>query len=214
MPVTVKRYLQGSQLLGNLLSVSGVSSCPTLSQSRRRPPPVRWLERPREEGSPRPAWWGGARLDGGGAEPGVCPIRSRPAGAAALERPRGNRIPSGKPGGLLGEGRRQRQMSRSMPGAEWECVRSLTARGTERAAGGPCYSGCGPSFAGAGIRPVRMTLFAERPNRRDRASWGGAAVGVAPDPPAYTIRGAHVGGPIPAEGFSSTGSRPGTPRDP
>ena len=111
-----------------------------------------------------------------------------------------------------------------MPGAEWESVRSLTARGMECAAGGPCYSGCGPSFAGAGIagpeamprlagpsggepkavRPVMVRLFAERPNRRDRARPGGAAVGVAPDPPAYTIRGAHVGGPIPAEGFSST----------
>ncbi len=91
-----------------------------------------------------------------------------------------------------------------MPGAEWESVRSLTARGMECAAGGPCYSGCGPSFAGTGIRPVMMRLFAERPNRRDRARPGAAAVGVAPDLPAYTIRGAHVGGPIPAEGFSST----------
>ena len=86
-----------------------------------------------------------------------------------------------------------------MPGAEWESV-----RGMERAAGGPCYSGCGPSFAGAGTRPVMMRLFAERPNRRDRARPGGAAVGGAPDPPAYTSRGAHVGGPIPAEGFSAT----------
>ena len=53
MPVTVKRYLQGSQLLGNLLSVSGVYSCPTLSQSRRRPPPMPWRNAPA-----RPTWWG------------------------------------------------------------------------------------------------------------------------------------------------------------
>ena len=116
-----------------------------------------------------------------------------------------------------------------MPGAEWESVRSLTARGMERAAGGRCYSGCGPSFAGTGIagsevmprlagpsggepkavRPVMMRLFAERPNRRDRARPAGGAVGVAPDPPAYTSRGAHVGGAILAEGFSATWSRPG-----
>ena len=94
----------------------------------------------------------------------------------------------------------------------------------ERAAGERLYSGCGPSFAGAGIagpevmlplagpssgepkavRPVMMTLFVERPNRRDRARSGGAAVGVAPEPPTYTNRGAHVGGPILAEGFSAT----------
>ena len=82
-------------------------------------------------------------------------------------------------------------------------MRSPAARGMERAAGERCYSGCGPSFAGAGIRPVMMMVFVERPNRREVGAVGGA-VGVVPDPPAYTSRGAHVGGPILAEGFSAT----------
>ena len=54
-------------------------------------------------------------------------------------------------------------------------------------------------------RPQPRAVRSPRPNRRDRARPGGGAVGVAPDPPAYTSRGAHVGGgPIPAEGFSAT----------
>ena len=54
----------------------------------------------------------------------------------------------------------------------------LTARVMECAAGGRPCSGCEPSFAGAGI--------------------AGAS-----GPPPHTSLGAHVGGPILAEGFSS-----------
>ena len=204
MPVTVKRYLQGSQLLGNLLSVCPVRCCPTC-----------------------PTCPGGRRQCGGGAPPrsrkseagGVgCGARRRGAepgcGRFGVVRPRSNARGSRiyRPGSRAGcseEEGASASLSRSMPGAEWE-----SARGMERAAGERCYSGCGPSFAGAGIRPVMTTLFAERPNRRDRARPGGAAVGVAPDPPSYTSRGAHVGGPITWRVVSSTGSRPGTPRGP
>ena len=73
-----------------------VPRCPRAGGGRRQCGGTR----PREEGNPRTMWWG-ARLDGG-SRARVRPIRSRPAGVAALERPRGNRIPSGEPSRLLG----------------------------------------------------------------------------------------------------------------
>ena len=88
MPVTVKRYLQGSQLLGNLLSVSGVSSCPTLSQMRRRPLPVRWRSTPARKGVRGRR--GGVRGSAEGAEPGcgrfgvVRPVRPRSNARAGI----------------------------------------------------------------------------------------------------------------------------------
>ena len=49
-PVTLKGPLPGSQLLGNLLSVRGARSYPTLSGRLWRPPPVQWRTPPRGRG--------------------------------------------------------------------------------------------------------------------------------------------------------------------
>ena len=46
MPGTVKHRFGRSQSVGNVLSVRGVRSRPTLSESRRRPPPMRWWSTP------------------------------------------------------------------------------------------------------------------------------------------------------------------------
>ena len=45
-PVTLRGPLPGSQLLGNLLSVRGARSYPTLSGRLWRPPPVQWRDAP------------------------------------------------------------------------------------------------------------------------------------------------------------------------
>ena len=100
----------------------------------------------------------------------------------------------------------------------------LAARVMECAAGGRPYSGCEPSFAGAGmagrearvgcdagstgepgaIRPVRKALpgaALKRPGRATPAR-APAAVGVPP-PPTHSNLAAHVGGPILAGVVSS-----------
>ena len=74
-PVTLKGPLPGSQLLGNLLSVRGARSYPTLSGRLWRPPPVQWRTPPRGRGCE--AGGGGVRGRGGGCEAGGGGVRGR-----------------------------------------------------------------------------------------------------------------------------------------
>ena len=92
----------------------------------------------------------------------------------------------------------------------------LAARVMECAAGGRPYSGCEPSFAGAGmvgrevrvgcdagstgqpgaIRPVKQALLGAALKRPGRATPARAPAAVGVAPPTHSNLAAHVGGPI------------------
>ena len=71
MATTVKTRMQGSQLLGNVLSVRGARSYPTLSGRLWRPPPVQWRTPPRGRG---------CEAGGVGCEAGGVGCEARPEG--------------------------------------------------------------------------------------------------------------------------------------
>ena len=84
-PVTLKGPLPGSQLLGNLLSVRGARSYPTLSGRLWRPPPVQWRTPPRGRGCE--AGGMGCEARPGEPGPGAAGAGCAPAGATEREGP-------------------------------------------------------------------------------------------------------------------------------
>ena len=117
MPQTVETRSQGSQLLGNLLCVHSVHRCPTLSQSRRRPPPVRRRNTP-------------ARVESGSRGG----MRAGPAGDGISSRKDRNGEPPGPS--------RRARLAWSAPALESSAERgSFRMRGAEMTRRAPSHAG-------------------------------------------------------------------------
>ena len=213
MPVTVKRYLQGSQLLGNLLSVSGVSSCPTLSQSRRRPPPVRWRNAPPARKGIRGRRGGVRRFDGG-SRARVRPIRES-SGRCGRARTPARESDTVREAGRVARRRTAPALAEPVDARRGVGIRAQPDRARH-----------GTRRGRAVLQRLRTVVRGRRDSarqddalRRTPEQTGSSELGRRrgwrrPGPPGVhdprrARRGAH-----PSRRLSSTGSRPGTPRGP